>query len=350
MRDRDKARGRIGWDIGGAHLKAAYFDDTALRDVAQWRCELWRGLAQLDEAFAAARQRWPDLAACTHAVTMTGELADVFEHREAGVTSIVAAAARELGPDVGFYAGDHGFVDAAGARAAWRTVASANWLATAGVVARHVEDALVVDVGSTTTDVIPIAGGRIVARGRDDASRLATRELVYVGAVRTPLCALAGRIRFRGRACNVMNELFATTADVFRLTGELASAHDQAATADGAGKDLASTRRRLARMIGCDARDATDAQWLGFARAWRSALVARMCENVRRVIDEAGVARAAPIVGAGCGSFLVSECAQRTQRRYVDFADIVGAGADCRDGARLCAPSVAVAMLRSNLA
>jgi len=350
MRERDKARGSIGWDIGGAHLKGAYFDDVALRDVAQWRCELWRGLSQLDEAFAAARQRWPDLATCAHAVTMTGELADVFEHREAGVASIVASAARALGPDVGFYAGDNGFVDATAARAAWRSVASANWLATAGVVARHVDDAVVVDVGSTTTDVIPIAGGRIAARGRDDASRLVARELVYLGVVRTPLCALAARIRFRGRACNVMNELFATSADVFRLTGELAPAHDQAATADGSGKDLASTRRRLARMIGCDARDATDAQWLAFARAWRSALVARVCENVRHVTDGVGVARAAPIVGAGCGSFLVYECAQRTKRRYVDFADIVGAGPACRDGARLCAPSVAVAMLRSNLA
>jgi len=345
MRHRDKARQRIGWDIGGAHLKAAYFDDSVLRDVAQWRCELWRGLSELDEAFAAARQRWPDLAACTHAVTMTGELADAFEHREAGVASIVASAARALGSDVAFYAGDDGFVDAAAACARWRTVASANWLATASVVARHVDDALLVDVGSTTTDVIPIAGGRVVARGRDDASRLTARELVYVGAVRTPLCALAARMRFRGRAYNVMNELFATSADVFRLTGEVAAAHDQAATADGGAKDPPSTRRRLARMIGCDAREATDAEWLAFARAWRSALAARICENVRHVIADAGLAPRAPIVGAGCVSFLAYECAQGTKRRYVDFADIVGAAAVCRDGARLCAPSVAVAML-----
>ena len=347
MHSRDDAPRRIGWDIGGAHLKAAYFDAFGLRDVAQWRCDLWRGLSQLDDAFIAARERWPDLASCSHAVTMTGELADVFEHREAGVASIVASAARALGAHVDFYAGDDGFVDATAACTRWRAIASANWLATASMIARHVDDAVLVDVGSTTTDVVPIAGGRVVARGRDDASRLAARELVYVGAVRTPLCALAVRIRFRGRSYNVMNELFATSGDVFRLTGELDPAHDLAATADGAPRDAASTRRRLARMIGCDARDATDDEWLAFAREWRSALAARVRDDVQYVIEAARVSRSAPIIGAGCGSFLAHECAQRMKRRHVDFAEIVDAAPACRREARLCAPSVAVAMLHA---
>ena len=348
MRRRETARRTFGWDIGGAHLKGACFDDDVLRDVAQWRCELWRGLSHLHEAFAAARERFGDNTTCTHAVTMTGELTDVFEHREAGVAAIVAATVRALGPDVGFYAGREGFVDASAASVRWGAIASANWLATASVVAQRLYDAVLIDMGSTTTDVVPIAGGRVVARGRDDAARLAARELVYVGVVRTPLCALAQRVRFRGRASNVMNELFATSADVFRLTGELAPAHDQAATADGAPRDLASTRRRLARMIGCDARDATDDEWLALAREWRSSFVALVRENVEAALGAAGVPRDAPIVGAGCGSFLVRECAAGMKRRYVEFADVVAAAPEWRDGAGLCAPAVAVAILRTS--
>jgi probable H4MPT-linked C1 transfer pathway protein len=350
MLSRKAARRTIGWDIGGAHLKAARVDDGVLRDAAQWRCELWRGLSQLHGAFAAARERWGDIAACTHAVTMTGELADVFEHREAGVAAIAAAAVGALGTDIGFYAGHDGFVGASAAGGRWRAIASANWLATASVVARRLDDAVVVDVGSTTTDVMPIAGGRIVAGGRDDAARLAAHELVYVGVVRTPLCALARRVRFRGRESNVMNELFSTSADVFRLTGELAPAHDQAATADGAPKDLASTRRRLARMIGCDARDAQDDEWLAFAREWRSAFAALVRENVEDAIRAAGVPGDAPIVGAGCGGFLARECAVGMKRRYIEFADVVAAAPACRDGAGLCAPAAAVAMLRASSA
>jgi probable H4MPT-linked C1 transfer pathway protein len=348
MHSGEATRRTIGWDIGGAHLKGACVDRGVLSDVAQWRCELWRGLSQLEEAFAAAHARWSDIATCAHAVTMTGELADVFEHREAGVAAIATAAVRVLGPDVGFYAGEDGFVDAGAAHTCWHAIASANWLATASVVAGRLSDAVVIDIGSTTTDVVPIAGGRIVARGRDDVARLAARELVYVGVVRTPLCALAQRVPFRGRAFNVMNELFATSGDVFRLTGELAPAHDQAATADGAPRDLPSTRRRLARMIGCDARDATDDQWLAFAREWRSSIAALVRENAEHAIAAAGVPPDAPVVGAGCGSFLARECAAGLKRRYVEFASVVAAPSACRDGAGLCAPAAAVAILRAS--
>ena len=66
-----------------------------------------------------------------------------------------------------------------------------------------------------------------------------------------------------------MNEFFATTADVYRATGELDAAHDQAASADNAPKDAQATRQRLARMIGLDARDGTADEWLAFAREWR---------------------------------------------------------------------------------
>ena len=99
---------------------------------------------------------------------------------------------------------------------------------------------------------------------RSDAQRLASGELVYQGVVRTPLCVLAARIGWRGEQLNVMNEFFATTADVYRLTGELNPAHDQQPSADHASKDVSATCARLARMIGLDTRDASAEQWLAF--------------------------------------------------------------------------------------
>jgi uncharacterized hydantoinase/oxoprolinase family protein len=101
-------------------------------------------------------------------------------------------------------------------------------------------------------------------------------------------------------------------------------------------------------MIGCDARDATDDEWLALAREWRSSFVALVRENVEAALGAAGVPRDAPIVGAGCGSFLVRECAAGMKRRYVEFADVVAAAPEWRDGAGLCAPAVAVAILRTS--
>ncbi len=66
------------------------------------------------------------------------------------------------------------------------TVAASNWVATALVVADEVPDAILIDMGSTTTDIIPIVGGVVRAIGLTDPDRLASGELVYTGALRTP--------------------------------------------------------------------------------------------------------------------------------------------------------------------
>jgi (4-(4-[2-(gamma-L-glutamylamino)ethyl]phenoxymethyl)furan-2-yl)methanamine synthase len=336
--------GIFGWDIGGAHVKAAWWDDGALRDAAQWPCPLWQGLPHLLQALAQARQRWPQLDAAEHAVTMTGEMVDLFAHREAGVAELAALLAREL-PRPQFFAGDGGWCGAADAAPAWQQIASANWLATARHVALVLEadEGLLVDIGSTTTDLIAFRNGRVLATSRSDAARLASGELVYHGVVRTPLCALAHRIPWRGRALNVMNEFFATTADVYRLTGELDPAHDQQPSADGQPKDERHTQARLARLIGLDARDGSADEWRTFAGAWRAEQVAELRGQLARVAALHRIERGACAVGAGCGAFLVPELLPEGWRAR-DYASAV-ARSGAAGWAGVAAPAVAVAAL-----
>jgi probable H4MPT-linked C1 transfer pathway protein len=158
---------------------------------------------------------------------MTGEMVDLFPTRAEGVARLAAQLAERLGPSLLLYAGRDGWVVPHRARAHWPSIASANWRASADLLAARLPDALLVDIGSTTTDFIAVRAGRVQAQGDSYAERLATGELVYQGVVRTPLCALARRVPFGGRDVNVMNEFFASTADVYRLTGELDPAHDQ---------------------------------------------------------------------------------------------------------------------------
>lgn len=336
----------IGWDIGGAHVKAVRVEQGIVTDIVQLQCPLWQGLEQLDAAVAQGTARWSDHADAAHAVTMTGEMADLFEHREAGVIELARRLVRHLGERAAFYAGEAGWCAHEAVAAHWSSIASANWKATAQVVARRLRNAVLVDIGSTTTDLIPVLAGEIVARGGDDADRLHTGELVYQGVVRTPLCALAHRIDFRGEAFNVMNELFATTADVYRLTDELDPLHDQYPPADGRGKDLSATRRRLARMIGHDARDASDADWTALARSWRALQLGRLDANLTRVLAAHDGARGRPvIVTAGCGAFLGDALAVSHDYACVRFSTLVEARADVADWVQVCAPGAAVAML-----
>ncbi len=292
---------------------------------------------------------------------MTGEMVDAFAHREDGVQRIAQLLARAL-PEPRFFAGDAPWCSVSQASAAWSHIASANWLATA----RHAaclldgEQGVFVDIGSTTTDLIAFRHGRVLTASRSDALRLERSELVYQGVVRTPLCALARRIAWR-RACgigedtprevelNVMNEFFATTADVYRLTGELDPAHDQHPSADNGPKDEAGSCSRLARMIGLDARDAPLAQWHWFARVWRSAQLDQLRDQLQRVLAAHSLQSPALLVSAGCGSFLVPELLPDGWR-HIDYASHFAriapqAPPGTTAWARVCAPSVAVAAL-----
>ena len=342
----------FGWDVGGAHVKVSMADAAgAVLDVAQWACPLWQGLDHLERTIDLVFERWPDARtdAALHAVTMTGEMVDLFEDRAHGVQAIAAALAQRLGPRLRFYAGDAGWLTPQSCADGWRSVASANWLATASWIASRVPDALLIDIGSTTTDIIPIAGGGVVARAATDAGRLATGELVYQGVVRTPLCGIAQRIEFAGETVNVMNEWFATTADVYRLTGELAPHYDLYPSADQGPKTEAASRTRLARMIGRDAHEAGSDEWRGFALRWRELQLREIGANLARVTAAHPELAAAPLVGAGCGRFLAAALASmeasEAPRAYIDFGTLAGVPANRSDWAATCAPSVAIALL-----
>jgi len=342
----------FGWDVGGAHLKACRLQGGRVVDVAQWACPLWTGMQVLEQALAQAHERWPQLGTALHAVTMTGEMVDGFEHREDGVRRIAALLAERLAApgSLRFFAGNAGWCDPAQVAASWPAIASANWLATAMHAALLLPEgaALLVDIGSTTTDLIALRDGRVLTQARSDAGRLASGELVYQGVVRTPLCALAQRIEWGGIGFNVMNEFFATSADVYRLCGELNPAHDLQPAADGGAKDPAATRQRLARMIGMDAREGSAEQWLAFAQAWRRCQVDELAGQLQRVLARHGLGADTQIVSAGCGDFLVPELQARCglQDTLAYAADLLRPGSEhLREWAQVCAPCVAVASL-----
>jgi probable H4MPT-linked C1 transfer pathway protein len=320
-------------------------------------------MEHLQRALDAAALRWPEALASpqsAHAITMTGEMVDLFPHREAGVVAIAAFLEQALAGPTIFYAGESGWCGAAELACRWDAVASANWLATAQLAARDlarhdgIDCGVLVDIGSTTTDLIALQGARPQPRGRSDADRLVTGELVYQGVVRTPLCALGPRVVFQGLTRNVMNEFFATTADVYRLTDELDAEHDQHPAADGAGKDAAATRQRLARMIGLDARDAPDDDWSALAREWRDLQLLELRGQLQRVLEAVALPQHAPLLAAGCGDFLVAALADSLQRPMRPFSSCAVGEVAAAESAGLralrrrvqvAAPACAVALL-----
>jgi probable H4MPT-linked C1 transfer pathway protein len=337
----------LGWDLGGAHLKAARVTAAGRPvKVLQLPCRLWLGMEELDRALDRAAAA---LGPCPrHAVTMTGELADLFADRAAGVARLLAAFGRRFaGHAVVVYAGKAGFLPPARARRRVDDVASANFLASAEAVATRRPDALFVDLGSTTADLIAIRAGRPRPRGLTDLDRLATAELVYTGATRTPVMALARTAPVLGRRRGLMAEYFATTADVHRLAGGLPRGADRLPAADNRSKSLADSARRLARMVGADADAHPRRVWVGLARHLAALQLGQLHAAARRVLRSGRLGRRAPVVGAGVGRFVVRRLARRLGRRYVDAGAVLARGASgaAREGAARCLPAVAVALL-----
>ncbi|EGK72173.1 Orf9, involved in biosynthesis of tetrahydromethanopterin [Methyloversatilis universalis FAM5] len=337
---------RIGWDIGGAHVKAARVIDGQVSGVVQVACPLWQGLDRLDAAVAEVLSVLGE--APQHAITMTGEMTDLFASRADGVAGIAQRMRTRLRGDIALYAGRAGWAAVESAHAHADDIASANWLATAAWIATRLPQALLADIGSTTSDLIVIDGG-VATASRTDADRLISGELVYAGVVRTPLMALASAIEFRGRRHRLMAEYFATSADVWRLLGELPDHADQYPAADGGAKTPEACARRLARMIGRDLDEGSMDDWRALAAAFANAQLGALVDACRGLPGMRTLAADAPVVCAGAGRFVAARLARALGRPTLALGELLRELApDCADDATTCAPAVAVALLATD--
>jgi probable H4MPT-linked C1 transfer pathway protein len=334
----------IGWDLGGANVKLALVEGHRVQQVAQLPCPILQTPGKFDAAVDAALAcvRSPSL----HAVTMTGELSDVFADRQEGVAYLISLMQKATsGQTLLIYGGRAGFLDPDAAVRHSLEVASANWHASATLAATRYEDGLLVDVGTTTTDLVPLRTGAPAPKGYSDGERLTEGELIYAGVVRTPVMAIAQAAPFGGRRQRIAGERFATMADVWRLTGQLPDDADPYPTADQRGKSAGESAARLARMLGRDADEGSLDDWVALARHFAHCQLAQLEEAARALCVREALLPDAPVIGAGCGRFLAKALAQALGRPYVDFADSIEVEPEAREMAARCAPAVAVALL-----
>jgi probable H4MPT-linked C1 transfer pathway protein len=335
----------IGWDLGGANIKIASVEGGRVNFVAQIPCPLKPSCGKFDEAVGQALNQLPSPGAI-HAVTMTGELSDVFASRQEGVAYLVRLMCDAVnGEKLLVYAGCAGFVAPGEAQAHVSDIASANWHASATYAARSCRDGLLVDIGTTTSDLMPLRAGEPASRGYTDAERLTESELVYSGVVRTPVMAIAQQVPFAGRSQRIAAERFATMADVYRLTGDLAEDADPYPTADQRGKSIKETAARIARMLGRDAHERELGVWVELAHHFATCQLESLEAAARTVIAREALPKHAPMIGAGCGRFLARRLAERLGHPYLDFANMIDAAPDMREAAACSAPAVSVALL-----
>jgi hypothetical protein len=299
----------IGLDVGGANTKAALVDGDGRVRIVSEPFEVWHDPEAMAGVIADVVGRL-GLDGAPVALTTTAELVDVFASKREGVLYVLDAAYRAL-PErrlrVMTTGGELVSLDAA--RAEPLACAAANWVATALLVARSEPDAILVDCGGTTTDLIPIAGGAVIAEGRTDVERLLAGELVYTGALRTNIAAVLSHVPVGGRPCPVTAELFAITADAHLLRGNLSPEQCTCSFPDDRGTSPSEVRSRLARVVCADPEQLASGDLEAIAGAVEEAQVASITAALRRVA--ARQAADVPVVAVGVGAFLACEAAAR---------------------------------------
>ncbi|MGA2161121.1 MAG: hydantoinase/oxoprolinase family protein [Methanoregula sp.] len=293
----------IGIDVGGANLKVV--DENG---VHIHYCPLWNGapLTELLRQYATGRD---DAAA----VVMSGELADCFENKQQGISFIVNAV-RQVFPAARFYGTDAAFHDGP-----VPALAAANWLASADFLRKMYPDAVLLDVGSTTTDIIPLSRFPALL-GLSDLARLQKGYLIYTGMLRTPVATLLSSVNLAGGETPVSTEYFAASADVHLVLGHITQDEYTCDTPDHKEKTPEASLRRLARVVCADLEEIGKTGALQIAEAFWERQRALVCDTVRRVADESS---APSVIVAGVGAALFARACGGT-----NLVRVIGPAAD----------------------
>ena len=338
----------VGWDIGGAHLKVARLSsDTGVEAVLQIACPLWKGIGELQRAYQAACKEMSissSIPNLTHIVTMTGELTDSFSDRKQGVYDILDAIYRLLGKPFEVYASDKGILSH-NEVSDIESVASQNWHATAEWLAASCEEGVLVDMGSTTTDLVPFKHRLIAVQGYDDATRMRYRELIYTGISRTPVMAISDHFNIAGIDYPITAENFATIADVYRVLEHLSEDDDLYPTCDNTAKTISASARRLERMFGLDWAGDLDATRVK-AQAIADAQQQKISLALGTLIKRTRLSDTAYIIGAGSGYKIVQCIAERLGLRFMPYHRLLdNLPKHLEDVVCRCASAVSVASL-----
>ena len=327
-----------GWDIGGVNTKAARVVNGAVLAVRSRPYELQRDPQALVPLLRELADEVGRRAGDAHAVTMTAELSQMFRTKREGVAFVLDAVAAAFGAScVHVFAVDGRFLDVASARAEPLLVAAANWAATARQVAIVHPDAILVDIGTTSTDIIPIVAGQVRAAGLSDPARLSSGELVYTGAVRTPVEAIASHVPVAGLPTGVSAEGFAIAGDVHVWRGHLAPHEYGSPTPDGRPVTREFGAERLARVVCADRELLDEAGITEIADAIAHAQIARVAEAITMVRGRHPSVRTAVVTGLG--AFIADAAARAAGLEVLDLAESLGP-----EAAR-CAPAASVALL-----
>jgi probable H4MPT-linked C1 transfer pathway protein len=307
----------IGWDIGGANTKAALLrtENGCVAEVktAVEYFPVWKDPAKLVSVLSALKEKVSGNAKLDGVgLTMTAELSDAYQTKREGVLHVLACVAEVFaGLPVFVLDVNSALRSMADAKAEPLSVAAANWAATGWMIGQQIQICVIVDVGSTSTSIIPVVDGRVSAAGKTDLEKLMVGELVYTGSLRTNVAAVVSAVPLRGGAARVSSELFAQSGDVHFVLGNIGEEAYTTETADGRGKTRGEALARLARVVCADIEMLAEQEIVQIAKCVHGKQVEQVAEALSQVYSRVRSLATAkiPVVVTGMGKDFIGRAA-----------------------------------------
>lgn len=340
----------LGFDIGGANTKAAHLQEKNGQvkiDVTSQYFPVWKSSEKLSDVLRTLAESLVTEKLDVLGVTMTAELSDAYQTKREGVNHILSCVNNVFSEIPCYVLNSSGkLITPEEAKGKPLEVASANWAATGWLVSRHLKDAVIVDVGSTSTSIIPVAQGQVAAKGKTDLEKLICGELIYTGSLRTNIATITPTVPIRGGVASVASELFATSGDVHLILGNICEADFTSETADGRGKSIAESYARLSRVVCADSEMLTKKEITDIAHYVWERQIDRISRGLRRVYNYTRnlAQNDVPVVVTGLGKdFLARKAAEQ-----IGAATIIDLEMLLTKQAVLATPALGVALMAAS--
>jgi probable H4MPT-linked C1 transfer pathway protein len=341
----------LSYDVGGANTKAALVSvkngKLLNAKVAVEYFPVWKQSEKLASVLLTLKQRLGVSKLDGLGVTMTAELSDAYQTKREGVNHILDCVKKAF-PDVPVYVlnTDSKLETLDVANQEPLGVAAANWAATGWLVAKHLKNCVVVDVGSTSTSIIPIANGQVAPLGKTDLDKLICGELVYTGSLRTNVAAIVQSIPIRSCVAGVASELFALSGDVHLVLGNITEKDYTSETSDGRGKTVPDALARLARVVCADTEMLTRQEIINMAQFIYDKQIRQVAAGLTKVYahTKSLTSNKVPVVVTGLGKNFIARKAAETL--CVDT--IVDLGTLLQGEVVLATPAFGVALMTAN--
>ncbi|MFW9922683.1 MAG: hydantoinase/oxoprolinase family protein [Candidatus Thorarchaeota archaeon] len=281
----------LGLDIGGANTKYVVINNEGkVISSGSEYFPIWKKLDDFPSYLKNIKDKITSESGRIDYVVFvtTAELADCFETKEEGIekiSTIVENVFDDCLKKPYIYSTSGNFIPSYSASENWLQVSASNWFASAKFIGMKFPNAIFLDIGSTTTDIIPIYNNHIVAEGKTDLDRLSSYELVYTGALRTNVSTIIQRIKLFNKQIPVASELFATTGDVYVILGIINENEFTVETADGKSTNIISAKTRLARIVCADTNQLSDNEIKQIAIQIKNKQIEQLSEAFNKVLS-----------------------------------------------------------------